>query len=148
MPFSRVLYIERDDFREVPPPKFFRLAPGREVRLRYAYFIKCTDVIKDAAGNVVEFRCTYDPATRGGIPPDGRQVKATIHWVSAKHAVPAEIRLYENLFSVEDPSAAEDFLPTLNPDSLEVLTSCRSSRHWGCRARREVSVRADGVFLR
>ena len=103
-PFSRVLYIEQDDFREEPPPKYYRLAPGREVRLRYAYFIKCTGVIKDAAGNVVELRCTYDPATRGGNAPDGRQVKATIHWVSAAHAIPAEVRLYDRLFTVEDPA--------------------------------------------
>ncbi|MGE5552108.1 MAG: glutamine--tRNA ligase/YqeY domain fusion protein [Bacteroidota bacterium] len=124
IPFSRVIYIEQDDFREVPPPKYYRLTPGREVRLRYAYFIKCTEVIKDAGGNVVELRCTYDPATRGGSSPDGRQVKATIHWVSAAHAVPAEVRLYDNLFAVEDPGAAADFLATLNPDSLEVLDSC------------------------
>ena len=94
MPFARELYIERDDFREDPPPKFFRLAPGREVRLRYAYFIKCAGVVKDAAGEVVELHCTYDPATRGGDAPDGRKVKATLHWVSAAHALEAEVRLY------------------------------------------------------
>ena len=124
VPFSRVLYIEQDDFREEPPPKYFRLGPGREVRLRYAYFIKCTGVIKDAKGNVVELRCTYDPATRGGNAPDGRQVKATIHWVSAAHALPAEVRLYDRLFTVEDPAGTEDFLTKLNPDSLAVLDSC------------------------
>ena len=103
---------------------FRSLGPGREVRLRYAYFIKCTGVIKDAKGNVVELRCTYDPATRGGNAPDGRQVKATIHWVSAAHALPAEVRLYDRLFTVEDPAGTEDFLTKLNPDSLAVLDSC------------------------
>jgi len=127
VPFSRVLYIERDDFRESPPPKFYRLAPGREVRLRYAYFIKCVDVVKDARGNVVELRCTYDPATRGGNAPDGRKVKATIHWVSAAHAVPAEVRLYDRLFVKEDPDGVDeghDFLANVNPHSLEVLSGC------------------------
>ncbi|HEY3416799.1 MAG TPA: glutamine--tRNA ligase, partial [Armatimonadota bacterium] len=124
VPFSRELYIERDDFREDPPPKFFRLAPGREVRLRYAYFITCTSVVKDEHGEIVELHCTYDPATRGGDAPDGRKVKATLHWVSAKHAVPAEVRLYDNLFSKPDPEeAGEDFLSNINPDSLETLTS-------------------------
>ncbi len=124
VPFSRVLYIEQDDFREVPPPKYFRLTPGREVRLRYAYFIKCTDVVKDENGNVVELRCTYDPSTRGGDAPDGRKVKATIHWVSAEHAVPAEVRLYDRLFTEpfpEDVEEGEHFLDNLNPASLEVL---------------------------
>ncbi|HSB67947.1 MAG TPA: glutamine--tRNA ligase/YqeY domain fusion protein [Candidatus Methylomirabilis sp.] len=128
VPFSRVLYIEQDDFRESPPPKYYRLAPGREVRLRYAYFIRCVDVVKDAAGTVVELRCTYDPATRGGDAPDGRKVKATIHWVSAAHAVPAEVRLYDRLFLDEDPDEADegrDFLGNLNPNSLEALTGCR-----------------------
>jgi len=129
VPFSRVLYIEREDFREDPPKKFFRLAPGREVRLRYAYFITCTDVVKDKqSGEVIELRCTYDPATRGGDSPDGRKVKATLHWVSAEHALEAEVRLYEHLFSKEDPkNVAEgaDFKAYLNPDSLEILTSCR-----------------------
>jgi glutaminyl-tRNA synthetase len=127
LPFSRVLYIERDDFRETPPPKYYRLAPGREVRLRYAYFIKCVEAVKDARGTVVELRCTYDPATRGGDAPDGRKVKATIHWVSAAHAVPAEVRLYDRLFLNEDPDEAEegqDFLANLNPNSLEVLAGC------------------------
>ncbi|MGE5528291.1 MAG: glutamine--tRNA ligase/YqeY domain fusion protein [Patescibacteria group bacterium] len=126
VPFSRVLYIERDDFREDPPPKFFRLAPGREVRLRYAYFVRCTDAVKDPrTGEVAELHCTYDPATRGGASPDGRQVKATIHWVSAAHAIPAEVRLYDRLFNVEDPGAVEDPASCLNPDSLQVLDGCR-----------------------
>ncbi len=128
VPFSRVLYIEQDDFRENPPKKFFRLSPGKEVRLRCAYFITCQDVVKDAAGNIVELRCTYDPATRGGDAPDGRKVKATMHWVSAAHAKAAEVRLYDRLFSVEDPEADEagrTFVDYLNPDSLEVLRGCQ-----------------------
>jgi glutaminyl-tRNA synthetase len=128
VPFSRVLYIERDDFREEPPNKFFRLAPGREVRLRYAYFITCVDMVKDEkSGEVVELRCTYDPTTRGGDSPDGRKVKATLHWVSAEHALEAEVRLYEHLFTRENPADVEsgaDFKDYLNPDSLETLTSC------------------------
>ncbi|NLW58931.1 MAG: glutamine--tRNA ligase/YqeY domain fusion protein [Firmicutes bacterium] len=123
IPFSKVLYIEEDDFMEDPPKKFYRLAPGREVRLRYGYFIKCTDVIKDESGKVVELRCTYDPETKGGSAPDGRKVKATLHWVSAAHALPAEVRLYDHLFTVEDPGAVEDFESCLNPNSLEVLSS-------------------------
>jgi len=126
IPFSRVLYIEQDDFRETPPPKYYRLAPGREVRLRYAYFLKCESVVKDDSGNVVELRCTYDPATRGGDAPDGRKVKATIHWVSAAHAVEAEVRLYDRLFTKEDPDdvdANADFLSGLNPNSLNVLSA-------------------------
>ncbi|GAB4573724.1 MAG: glutamine--tRNA ligase/YqeY domain fusion protein [Anaerolineae bacterium] len=122
VPFSRVLYIERDDFMEDPPRKFYRLAPGREVRLRYAYFITCQDVIKDDEGNIVELHCTYDPATRGGDAPDGRKVKATLHWVSAEHAVPCEVRLYDYLFKEPEPgSGGRDFLEDLNPDSLEVV---------------------------
>jgi len=124
-PFSRVLFIEQEDFMEDPPKKFFRLAPGREVRLRYAYFITCREAVKDAAGQTVELRCTYDPATRGGNAPDGRSPKATLHWVSAAHAVPAEVRLYEYLFRRPDPHAADDFLAELNPNSEEVLTGCR-----------------------
>jgi len=124
VPFSRVLYIEQDDFRESPPPKYFRLAPGREVRLRYAYFIRCVGVVKDAAGNVTELRCTYDPATRGGDAPDGRKAKATLHWVSAAHALEAEVRLYDRLFKSPDPDEHEDFVADLNPDSLEVLPAC------------------------
>jgi glutaminyl-tRNA synthetase len=127
VPFSRVLYIEQDDFREDPPKKFFRLAPGREVRLRNAYFITCTGVVKDPkAGEVVELRCTYDPATRGGDAPDGRKVKATLHWVSAAHAIPAEVRLYDRLFNAEMPGSSDrDFRADLNPASLEVLRDCR-----------------------
>jgi glutaminyl-tRNA synthetase len=127
VPFSRVLYLEREDFLEEPPKKFYRLAPGREVRLRYAYFIKCVQVVKDAAGEVVELRCTYDPETRGGYAPDGRQVKATLHWVSASHAVPAEVRLYDRLFTRPEPGAEHggDFSADINPNSLEVLPSCR-----------------------
>ncbi len=127
VPFSKVLYIEREDFREDAPRKFFRLAPGREVRLRYAYFITCNEVIKDDAGEIVELRCTYDPATRGGDSPDGRKVKGTLHWVSAEHAVEAEVRLYDRLFEVENPEAAgkdADFTETINPNSLEVRPRC------------------------
>ncbi len=131
VPFSKILYIERDDFREDPPPKYFRLAPGREVRLRYAYFITCQDVIKDASGQVVELRCTYDAATKGGDAPDGRKVKATLHWVSAEHALESEVRLYDRLFNKEDPGAVEegqDFTANLNPDSLKVLEGCMVER--------------------
>ena len=129
VPFSRVLYIERDDFMENPPKKFFRLSPGNEVRLRCAYFIRCTEVVKDDRGDIVELRCTYDPATRGGDAPDGRKVKATMHWVSAAQAVPVEVRLYDRLFSVEDPENAADgktFLDYLNPQSLEVLPQAQA----------------------
>jgi len=128
VPFSRVIYIERDDFREDPPKQFFRLAPGREVRLRYAYFVKCVGVIKDAStGEVIELRCTYDPATRGGDAPDGRKVKATLHWVSAAHAVEATVRLYDRLFShpTPDDDTEEGFRAYLNPNSLETITGCR-----------------------
>ncbi len=125
VPFSRELWIEREDFMEEPPAKFFRLAPGREVRLRNAYFITCHEVVKDAAGEVVELRCTHDPATRGGDSPDGRKPKATLHWVSAQHAIPAEVRLYEALFSRPDPGAGGDLLDDLAPDSEEVLSDCR-----------------------
>ncbi len=121
VPFSRVLYIERDDFMEDAPRKFFRLSVGREVRLRYAYFVTCTDVVKDESGEIVELHCTYDPATRGGDAPDGRKVKGTLHWVSAEHAVPAEVRLYDHLFATENPAAEEDWLEHLNPTSLEVV---------------------------
>ena len=124
VPFGREIYIEAEDFMEHPPKKFFRLAPGREVRLRYAYFITCNRVIKDKAGNVVELRCTYDPATRGGNAPDGRKVKATLHWVSGADAMPAEVRLYDHLFAKPDPGG-DDFLAELNPNSLEVLKGCR-----------------------
>ncbi len=128
VPFGRELYIEGDDFREVPPPKYHRLTPGKEVRLRYAYFIKLVEVVKDASGKVVELRCTYDPATRGGDSPDGRKVKSTIHWVSARHAVAAEVRLYDHLLSVSDLGEVpegEDFKQHLNPKSLETLQGCR-----------------------
>ena len=126
VPFSREIFIERDDFMEDPPKKFFRLTPGREVRLRNAYLITCTDVVKDAAGQIVELRCTYDPATRGGDAPDGRKVKATLHWVSAAHAVDAEVRLYDRLFTVEHPDSGDrDFLDHLNPSSLESLPACK-----------------------
>ena len=127
VPFSRVLYIEQDDFREVPPPKYYRLAPGREVRLRSAYFVKCVGMVKDDRGNIVELRCTYDPTTKGGDAPDGRKVKATLHWVSAAHAIPAEVRLYERLFTQENPDdmpEGQDFLACLNPYSLETLPGC------------------------
>jgi glutaminyl-tRNA synthetase len=125
VPFSRLLFIERDDFREDPPKKFFRLAPGREVRLRGAYFITCHEVVKDAAGEIVELRCTYDPATRGGDAPDGRKVKATLHWVSAAHALDVEVRQYDRLFKSELPDAAGDFLDDLNPASLDVLRGAK-----------------------
>jgi glutaminyl-tRNA synthetase len=129
VPFSRVLYIERDDFMEDPPKKFFRLSPGKEVRLRCAYFITCTEVMKDQHGEIVELRATYDPATRGGDAPDGRRVKATMHWVSAPHAVPVEVRLYDRLFSVEDPDNVPEgktFLDYLNPHSLEKLSGAQA----------------------
>jgi glutaminyl-tRNA synthetase len=127
VPFSRELYIERDDFMEEPVKKFYRLAPGREVRLRYAYLVTCTGVVKDESGEVVEVHCTYDPATRGGDAPDGRKVKGTLHWVSAAQAVDAEVRLYDRLFTQEDPEDVPegDFTSTINPDSLEVLTGCK-----------------------
>jgi glutaminyl-tRNA synthetase len=123
--FARELYIERDDFMDNPPKKFFRLSPGAEVRLRYAYFVTCREVVKDASGNVLELRCTYDPATKGGNAPDGRKVKATIHWVSAAHSVPAEVRLYNPLFTKPEPAGGENFAADLNPDSLEVLSGAR-----------------------
>lgn len=126
LPFSRVLYIERDDFREDPPKKYFRLAPGREVRLRYAYIIKCVGVVKDEhSGEVVELHCTYDPETRSGGSAEGRRVKATLHWVSAAQALPAEVRLYDHLFTVPDPGEVEDFTTVINPRSLETVTECR-----------------------
>ena len=129
VPFARVLYIERDDFMENPPKKFFRLSPGAEVRLRCAYFVTCTEVVKDARGEVVELRCTYDPATRGGDAPDGRRVKATLHWVSVAHAVPVEVRLYDRLFSVEDPEnvpEGKSFIDNLNPRSLETIAAAQA----------------------
>ncbi len=123
--FSRELYIERDDFMEDPPKKFFRLAPGREVRLRYAYFVTCREAVKNDAGDIVELRCTYDPATRGGTAPDGRKVKGTLHWVSADHSVPAEVRLYDHLFREAEPEIGDDLAAALNPESLTVLTEAR-----------------------
>ncbi len=129
VPFSKVLYIEQEDFREVPPPKYFRLSPGREVRLRYAYFVRCTSVVKDPhTGEVLEVHCTYDPETRGGDAADGRKVKATLHWVSAAHAIPAQVHLYDRLFLKEDPNdvpEGQDFLANLNPASLEILGDCK-----------------------
>jgi glutaminyl-tRNA synthetase len=128
VPFSKALYIEEEDFREDPPKEFFRLAPGREVRLRYAYFITCKEVIKDASGKITELRCTYDPATKGGDSPDGRKVKATLHWVSAPHAISAEVRLYDHLFTKPDPDDVEegkDYKSNINPKSLEVLNDCK-----------------------
>ena len=128
VPFSRELYIEQDDFMEEPPKKFYRLTLGREVRLRYAYFITCTDVVKDDQGNIVEVRCTYDPATKGGDSPDGRRVKSTLHWVCADKSVRAEVRLYDNLFAKENPDETDegkDFLANMNPHALEVLADCR-----------------------
>jgi glutaminyl-tRNA synthetase len=126
VPFSKIIYIERGDFMEDPPKKFFRLAPGREVRLRYAYFVKCEKVIKDEQDNIIKLHCSYDPESRGGKSPDGRKVKSTLHWVSAKHAIDAEVRLYEHLFTVADLSAVEgDFKEYINPDSLKILTECK-----------------------
>jgi glutaminyl-tRNA synthetase len=128
VPFSRVLYIEQDDFREEPPKGYFRLSPGREVRLRYGYFVRCTNLVKNEKGEIVEVRCAYDPATRGGNAPDGRKVKATIHWVSAAHAIEAEARLFDKLFTKPDPNQVEegqDFTANLNPESSVVLTDCK-----------------------
>jgi glutaminyl-tRNA synthetase len=125
IPFARELYIERDDFAEHPPPKFYRLSPGREVRLRYAYFVRCREVKKDAAGEVVGLICTYDPQTRGGNAPDGRRVQGTLHWVAAAHAVPAEIRLYNPLFSCVEPGLGGDLSSELNPTSLETMAEGR-----------------------
>jgi glutaminyl-tRNA synthetase len=128
VPFSRVLYIEQDDFRENPPKQFYRLSPGREVRLRYGYFVTCTNVVKDESGTVIEVHCTYDPATRGGNAPDGRKVKSTIHWVSAEHAINAEVRIYETLFTKEDPNDVEegkDWTANLNPNSLEIVSDAK-----------------------
>jgi glutaminyl-tRNA synthetase len=125
VPFSKELYIEFDDFKEDPPKKYFRLAPGREVRLRYAYFITCTKVIKNDLGEVTELRCVYDPATKGGNAPDGRKVKSTLHWVSAQHAIESEVRLYENLFSIREPSKESNILEHLNPNSLEIIGHCK-----------------------
>src|SRR6187200_3013676 len=146
--FGRELYVERDDFMESPPKKFYRLSPGKEVRLRYAYFITCREAVKDATGAVTELRCTYDPATRGGDAPDGRKVKATLHWVSAADAVPAEVRLYNQLFASPEPDAA-DFAADLNPNSIEVLTDCRLEPALaGANAEGAVQFERQGYFFR
>ncbi len=149
VPFSRELYIEQDDFRETPPPKYFRLTPGREVRLRNAYLITCREAIKDASGAVVELRCTYDPGTRGGDAPDGRKVKATLHWVSAAYAVDAEVRLYDRLFTSEMPGDGDtDFLTEINPHSLEVLRGCKLEPSLGAaRAGDRVQFERLGYFV-
>jgi glutaminyl-tRNA synthetase len=126
VPFTRELYIEREDFMEVPEKKFYRLAPGKEVRLRYAYFLTCKSVVKDASGNITELRCTVDPATKGGNSPDGRKVKSTMHWVSASKSIPAEVRQYDKLFTVEDPAGQPgNFKDYLSPNSLTILKDCR-----------------------
>lgn len=125
VPFSKEIFIERDDFMEEPPKKFFRLGLGREVRLRYAYYVTCNDVIKDSSGNIIEIHCTYDPETKGGRSSDGRKVKGTLHWVSLAHAINAEVRLYDRLFKVPDPSIESDFLKALNPNSLTVMNDCK-----------------------
>jgi glutaminyl-tRNA synthetase len=146
--FGRELYVERDDFMENPPKKFFRLSPGREVRLRYAYFITCREVVKNAAGDPVELRCTYDPATRGGNAPDGRKVQATLHWVAAADAVPAQVRLYNPLFAKPDPDAG-NFAADLNPDSLEVLSdSMVESALAGDNSDAVVQFERQGYFIR
>jgi glutaminyl-tRNA synthetase len=148
VPFGRELYIERADFMEEPPKKFYRLAPGREVRLRYAYLITCDEVVKDADGRVVELRCRYDEATRGGDAPDGRRVRGTLHWVAAAHAVPAEVRVYEHLFARPDPGADGDAMADLNPASLEVLTGCMLEPSLGELAAGErVQLERQGYFV-
>jgi glutaminyl-tRNA synthetase len=147
--FGRELYIEQDDFMESPPKKFFRLSPGAEVRLRYAYFITCRQAVKNAAGEVVELRCSYDPATRGGNAPDGRKVKATLHWVSAADAKPAEVRLYNPLFTRPDPSGGEGFTADLNPRSLEVIRDARVEPALAAAdsARKPVQFERQGYFV-
>ena len=146
--FSRELFIEQDDFMESPPKKFFRLAPGTEVRLRYAYFITCREVKKNAAGEVVELRCTYDPATKGGNAPDGRKVKGTIHWLSAAHSMPAEVRLYNPLFTKPDPSGGENFTADLNPNSLEVLEARVEPAAADAKVELPVQFERNGYFCR
>ena len=151
VPFTRELYIDRDDFRLEPPKKYYRLAPGQEVRLRYAYFVTCTDVVKDAEGNVQEIHCTYDPASRGGNSPDGRKVKGTIHWVSAKYALPAEVRLYEQLFSVADPNNVPEgktFLDYINPDSLRTVSARLEPAMAQIRAGETVQFERVGYFCK
>jgi glutaminyl-tRNA synthetase len=147
VPFSKVLYIEQDDFRETPPPKYFRLYPGNEVRLRYAYFIKCSHVVKDANGQITEIHATYDPATHGGDAPDGRKVKSTIHWISAAHAIPAEFRMYDRLFTKPDPEEGEnDFLDCLNPKSLESLAGYVEPALASTQARDRFQFERQGYF--
>jgi glutaminyl-tRNA synthetase len=147
VPFSQVLYIEQDDFREVPPPKYFRLAPGQEVRLRYAYFVKCTHAVKDSAGNITEVHCTYDPATRGGDSPDGRKVKGTIHWVSAADAFEAEVRLYDHLFKVPEPETAEgSFIANLNPTSLQTVRAMLEPSLRDAKAGEQFQFERNGYF--
>ena len=148
VPLSRTLYIERNDFREDPPRKYYRLAPGKEVRLRYGYYITCVDVVKDpGSGEVTQLHCTYDPETKGGSSPDGRKVRGTIHWVSAAHALNAEVRLYDRLFTVDDPNG-ENFREHINPDSLEVLTDCLvETQPWVGRSGNHLPVRATGLLL-
>jgi glutaminyl-tRNA synthetase len=145
--FGRELFVERDDFMENPPKKFYRLSPGKEVRLRYAYFITCREAVKNAAGEVVELRCTYDPATRGGNAPDGRKVQATLHWVAADAAIAAEVRLYDTLFARPDPGAGGDIFADLNPNSLEVLKDCRIEPALvGGNSREDVQFERQGYF--
>jgi len=147
IPFSRELWIEREDFREDPPPKFFRLAPGREVRLKYAYYIECTEVVKNPmTGEVTELRCIYDPATKGGWSQDGRKVKGTSHWISAAHACPAEFRLYDRLFTTPDPDDGEGFISNLNPQSLEKITGCIESGLAGASADSHYQFERQGYF--
>ena len=147
--FGRELYIERDDFMEDPPKKFFRMAPGREVRLRYAYYVTCTDVVKDESGNITELRCTYDPESRGGDSPDGRKVKATLHWVSAKHAIPFETRIYEHLFADEVPSQGDDFLEGLNKESFKRLENCWGEASLGaCQVEKTIQFERLGYFVK
>jgi glutaminyl-tRNA synthetase len=148
LPFGRELYVERDDFMEDPPKKFFRLSPGREVRLRFAYFVTCREAVKNAAGEVVELRCTYDPATRGGNAPDGRKVQGTIHWVSAAHALPAEVRIYNTLFARPDPGAGGDIMADLNPNSLEVLTEALVEPSLAGESQDAVQFERQGYFCR
>ena len=148
VPFSRVIYVEQDDFMENPPKKFFRLSPGKEVRLRYAYFITCREVVKNDKGEVVELRCTYDPASRGGNSPDGRKVQATLHWVSADHAKTAEVRLYNPLFTRTDPAGAEDPLTELNPASLDVVEAKLEPALEGAEVGKAVQFERLGYFTR
>ncbi|MBQ1845234.1 MAG: glutamine--tRNA ligase/YqeY domain fusion protein [Desulfovibrio sp.] len=151
VPFARELYIDRDDFRMDPPKKYFRLAPGREVRLRYAYFVTCTDVKTDEAGNVLEIHCTYDPASKGGNSPDGRKVKGTIHWVSAKHAIPAEVRLYDHLFLADDPNDVPEgktFLDLVNPDSMKTVQARLEPAMAGVKVGEAVQFERVGYFCK